>query len=85
MMADILQSEAQSQLRQFVEQIERLEEDKATVATDIREKYNEAQASGFDKKAIRQIIKIRNKSPGELAEEEAIIDVYKHALGMIDE
>lgn len=78
-----LQASAQNQLRQFVEQIERLEEEKKAIAGDIRDKYAEAKALGFDVKALRQIVKLRKKSNTERQEEESILEVYMHALGML--
>lgn len=78
-----LQSSAQKQLRQFVEQIERLEEEKKQTASDIRDKYLEAKAVGFDVKALREIIRMRKKSKDERDEEQSILDVYLHALGML--
>lgn len=80
-----LQASAQAQLRQFVEQIERLEEEKNALMGDIREKYTEAKGVGFDIKALRKIVALRKKSQTEREEEETILDVYKHALGMADE
>jgi uncharacterized protein (UPF0335 family) len=80
-----LQASAQNQLRQFVEQIERLEEEKKQLAADIRDKYTEAKAVGFDVKALRQIIRLRKKSNQERQEEESILEVYMHALGMLDQ
>ncbi|MBS0239581.1 DUF2312 domain-containing protein [Hyphomicrobium sp.] len=79
-----LQASAQNQLRQFVEQIERLEEEKKQLASDIRDKYTEAKAVGFDVKALRQIVRLRKKSNEERQEEESILEVYMHALGMLD-
>ncbi len=75
----------QQQLRQFIEQIERLEEDKKSIADDIKDKFAEAKAVGFDVKALRQIIRLRKKGRDERQEEQAILDVYLHALGMADE
>ncbi len=80
-----LQTSAQNQLRQFVEQIERLEEEKKAIAADIRDKYAEAKALGFDVKALRQIVRLRKKSQTERQEEESILEVYMHALGMLSE
>ena len=79
-----LQASAQKQLRQFVEQIERLEEDKKALAEDIRDKLAEAKALGFDVKALRQIIRLRKKSKSDRQEEEALLEVYMHALGMLE-
>lgn len=78
-----LQVSAQNQLRQLVEQIERLEEEKRALAGDIREKYLEAKGVGFDVKALRQIVRLRKKSATERQEEEGILEVYMHALGML--
>src|ERR1700741_4661580 len=80
-----LQSSAQKQLRQLIEQIERLEEEKKALAGDIRDKYLEAKAVGFDTKALRKIVSLRKKSENDRQEEEAILAVYMHALGMANE
>ena len=80
-----LQAAAQNQLRQFVEQIERLEEEKKALAADIRDKYLEAKGTGFDVKAVRQIIRLRKKTNDERNEEQSILDIYLHALGMIED
>lgn len=80
-----LQASSQKQLRQFIEQIERLEEEKKQLASDIRDKFLEAKAVGFDVKAMRQIVRLRKKTSDERAEEESILEVYMHALGMLDD
>ena len=80
-----LQASAQNQLRQLIEQIERLEEEKKALGGDIRDKYLEAKAVGFDVKALRKIVSMRKKSKTDREEEEAILAVYMHALCMIDE
>ena len=80
-----LHASAQKQLRQVVEQIERLEEEKKALADDIRDKYLEAKAMGFDVKAMRQIVRLRKKSATERQEEVGILEVYLHALGMLDD
>jgi uncharacterized protein (UPF0335 family) len=80
-----LQASAQKQLRQLIEAIERLEEEKKALAGDIRDKYAEAKAMGFDVIALRKIVSLRKKSDTDRQEEEAILAVYMHALGMIDE
>lgn len=72
-----------AQLRSFIERIERLEEDKANVANDIREVFLEAKGEGFDAKVMRQIIKIRKMDKEERAEQEEILTVYMQALGMV--
>lgn len=82
---EILQDSAQKQLKQFIEQIERLEEDKASVQDDIKDKFAEAKALGFDVKALRTIIKLRKMSKDDRDEEEAILHTYMHALGMAND
>ncbi len=73
---------AQGQLRALIERIERLEEEKKTIAADIREVYAEAKANGFDTKILRKVITLRKKDRAEREEEQAMIDLYLHALGM---
>lgn len=73
---------AAGQLRAFVERIERLEEEKKTIADDIKDVYAEAKGSGFDTKAIRKIISERKQDQAERLEFESILDLYRHALGM---
>ena len=80
-----LQSSAQKQLRQLIEQVERLEEEKKALAGDVRDKFAEAKGLGFDVKAMRKIISLRKKSQTDREEEDAILAVYMHALGMLDE
>jgi uncharacterized protein (UPF0335 family) len=77
------QTVAASQLRALIERIERLEEEKKTIADDIKEVYAEAKGNGFDTKAIRVIIRLRKKDQAERQEEESILDLYKAALGMV--
>ena len=79
-----LQGAAQNQLRQFIEQLERLEEEKKAIADDIRDKFAEAKAVGFDIKVMRQILRLRKKSKDDRDEEDAILSTYMHALGMIE-
>jgi uncharacterized protein (UPF0335 family) len=76
------QTVAASQLRAFIERIERLEEEKKTISDDIKEVYAEAKGTGFDTKAVRTIIRLRKKDQAERQEEEAIIELYMAALGM---
>ncbi len=74
---------AREQLRQLVERIERLEEEKQAIAADIREVYAEAKALGFDTKVMRKVIAMRKKDPQEREEEEAMLALYLQALGML--
>jgi uncharacterized protein (UPF0335 family) len=80
-----LQVSAQKQLRQLIEQIERLEEEKKALAGDIRDKFAEAKGLGFDVKVMRKVISLRKKTQTERQEEDSILTVYLHALGMLDE
>ena len=71
------------QLKAFVERIERLEEEKANIASDIRDVYGEAKGSGFDVKALRAVIRLRKQDAQERQEHELILDTYLKALGML--
>lgn len=75
-------SVAQDQLKAFVERIERMEEEKAAIASDIRDIYAEAKGNGFDTKVLRQVVKIRKQDHSERMEQEAILELYLQALGM---
>lgn len=72
-----------SQLRSIVERIERLEEEKKEVAEQIKEVYGEAKGNGFDTKTLRKVVSLRKKSSDERSEEEAMLDLYLQALGML--
>ncbi len=79
--ADVLTGAAQSRLKSFIERIERLEEDKKAVMTDMKEVFAEAKGEGFDVKIMRKIIRIRAQDKAQRQEEEALIDLYLSALG----
>jgi uncharacterized protein (UPF0335 family) len=72
------------QLKAFIERVERLEEEKKAIADDIRDVYAEAKGSGFDVKALRAIVRLRKQDPDERKEQEAILETYMHALGMLN-
>jgi uncharacterized protein (UPF0335 family) len=74
---------AVDQLRSIVERIERLEEEKAALAEDIKEVYAEAKGNGFDTKTLRTVVRLRKQDTSERAEQEALLDLYLNALGMI--
>lgn len=74
---------AQGQLKALVERIERLEEEKKTIAADIKEVYAEAKGNGFDTKILRKVISLRKKEATEREEEQSMLDLYMAALGMI--
>ena len=76
---------AGERLRSLIERIERLEEEKRTLAADIKEVYAEAKGTGFDTKIMRQIIRIRKMDKDDLDEQETLLDIYKRALGMLPE
>ena len=76
---------AQGQLRSLVERIERLEEEKKTIAGDIKEIYAEAKGHGFDTKILRKVVSLRKKEVTEREEEQSLLDIYMQALGMIRE
>ena len=71
------------QLRLFIERIERLEEDKAAVAGDIKEVMLEAKGEGFDTKILRKVVRLRKQDKAKRQEEEAILDLYLSAIGEI--
>jgi uncharacterized protein (UPF0335 family) len=74
---------AKDQLKAIVERIEHLEEEKKAIADDIRDVYAEAKGNGFDVKALRTVVRLRKQDKNERAEQEAILETYLHALGMI--
>ena len=73
---------AVERLRSFIERIERLEEEKAALAADIREVYAEAKSTGFDVKIMRQVIRLRKMDRDDRQEQEHLLDLYKQALGL---
>jgi uncharacterized protein (UPF0335 family) len=75
-------SVAADQLTSIIERVERLEEEKAGIAGDIKDVYAEAKANGFDVTVLRAIIRLRKKDHDERQEEEAILELYLQALGM---
>ena len=76
---------AGERLRSLIERIERLEEEKRTLAADIKEVFAEAKGSGFDTKIMRQLIRLRRMDKDDLDEQETLLDVYKRAIGMLPE
>ncbi|MGH6962644.1 MAG: DUF2312 domain-containing protein [Dongiaceae bacterium] len=73
---------AADRLRSFLERIERLEEEKAGLTADIREVYAEAKGSGFDTKVMRQIVRLRKMDSADRQEQEALLEVYRRAIGL---
>ena len=76
-----LNSTAQGKLKSLVERIERLEEDKAVVANDLKEVYAEAKGEGFDTKILRKVVRLRKADTAKRQEEEALIELYISAIG----
>ena len=74
---------AKDHLKSFIERVERLEEEKKTISDDIRDVFAEAKSSGFDVKALRTIIRMRKQDADERKEQEAILETYLNALGML--
>ena len=72
-----------NQLKTLVERIEKLEEDKAAIAEDIKSVFAESKANGFDPKIIKQVLSLRKKDAKKRAEEQALLSVYMDALGML--
>jgi uncharacterized protein (UPF0335 family) len=75
---------AAERLKSFIERIERLEEEKAALTSDIREIYSEAKGTGFDTRIMRQIVRLRKLDDADRQEQQAILDTYKKALGLDD-
>ena len=73
---------AKDQLKSLVERIERLEEEKQALADDIKEVYAEAKGNGFDTRTLRTVVRLRKQDHAERQEQEALLDLYLHALGM---
>lgn len=78
-----IQKTTQQQLRSLIERIERLEEEKKALSSDIRDVFAEAKATGFDVKAMRQVLKLRKQDMHERQEQEALVETYMNALGML--
>jgi uncharacterized protein (UPF0335 family) len=77
------QTVAAGQLRAFIERVERLEEEKKSLADDIKDVYAEMKGAGFDVTAVRTLVRLRKKDQAERQEAEAILDLYKAAIGMV--
>ena len=73
---------AADRLRSIVDRIERLEEERKALGSDIKDIYAEAKSAGFDVKVLRQLIRIRKLEAAEVEEQETMLDVYRRALGM---
>ncbi len=78
---DVLNATAQGRLKTIIERIERLEEDKAVIANDLKEVFAEAKGEGFDTKILRKVVRLRKQDKAKRDEEEALIDLYLSAIG----
>ena len=78
---DTINASAQGKLKSLIERIERLEEDKAAVASDLKEVYAEAKGEGFDVKIVRKVVRLRKQDAAKRQEEEALINLYISAIG----
>lgn len=74
---------AQDQLRAFIERVERMSEEAEAIKADIREIYAEAKGNGFDVKIMRRLVNLRKQDANERMEQEALLELYMSALGMI--
>jgi uncharacterized protein (UPF0335 family) len=74
---------AKDQLKAFIERVEKLEEEKKAISDDIRDVFAESKANGFDVKALRTIVRLRKMDANEREEQDAILETYMHALGML--
>lgn len=73
---------APDNLRSFIDRVERLENEKVAISSDIKEIYSEAKGSGYDAAILRKIVALRKKDPNKRREEEAVMSLYLDALGM---
>ena len=80
---EVLNSTAQTRLKTIIERIERLEEDKAAVANDIKEVFAEAKGEGFDVKILRKVVRLRKQDRAKRQEEAALLDLYLAAIGEV--
>lgn len=83
MSEDVLGGNAQGQLKSIVERVERLEQEKAEIAEQVKEVFAEAKGNGFDTKTLKKVIRIRKQTPAQRAEEATMLDLYLSALGEI--
>jgi uncharacterized protein (UPF0335 family) len=74
---------AKDRLKAFVERVEKLEEEKKAISDDVRDVYAEAKANGYDTKALRTVVKLRKMDVNDRKEQEAVLETYMHALGML--
>ncbi|WP_264873651.1 DUF2312 domain-containing protein, partial [Saccharibacter floricola] len=73
---------AADRLRSIIERVERLEEERKALGSDIRDLFTEAKSAGFDVKVVKELLKLRKQEPAEVEEQETMLDIYRKALGM---
>lgn len=73
---------AADRLRSIIERVEKLEQEKKDLSSDVKDIFSEAKSSGFDVKVIKQIIRLRKQEPAEVEEQETLLDIYRRAIGM---
>lgn len=83
MSEQIIGDNAREQLKSIIERVERLNEEKKGITSDIADVFSEAKGNGFDVKALRTIIRMRAQDPADRAEQETILETYLHAMGML--
>ena len=81
---EILNGDAQTQLKSILERIETLDDEKDAISEHIKEVYAESKGNGFDNKVLRKIVALRKKDRSKVLEEKAILELYAHALGIED-
>lgn len=79
---DEINTATAGQLKAFIERIERLEEEKKSIADDIKDVYAESKANGFDTKVLRKVVSLRRQDVNERKEQDEILSLYLNALGM---
>ncbi|WP_264873501.1 DUF2312 domain-containing protein, partial [Saccharibacter floricola] len=73
---------AADRLRSIIERVERLEEERKALGSDIRDLFTEAKSAGFDVKVVKELLRLRKREPAEVEEQETLLDIYLKALGM---
>lgn len=81
-MSEAMDNAAAEMLRSFIERIERLEEERTNIGSDVKDVYAEAKGRGYDTKAIRALVRLRKKEPHEREEEEQLLELYRQAIGV---
>ena len=81
--SDGISDAAQRQLRQYIEQLEQLETEKAAIGDDLKEKFAEMKGAGYDIPTVKRLLKLRKMDPDKRSEQDALMDTYLHALGML--